>query len=97
MVRTSPLTTLTSSLLSRTGPPILTGLIAEPDRVVDVSDRVIIFWTEPKLHDNIPRFQFCFHVPNTPVSDFLILDVSYQIFLGFFSKKWKKEKTVAKW
>ena len=32
--------------------------IAEPDWFVDVSDRVIIFRTEPELHGSIPRFQF---------------------------------------
>ena len=32
--------------------------IIEPDWFVDVSDRVVIFRTEPGLHDSIPRFQF---------------------------------------
>ena len=36
------------------------------------------FKTEPELHRSIPRFQFVFRVPNTPVSQFLILDVSRQ-------------------
>ena len=33
------------------------------------------FRTEPRLHNSIPRFQF-FRVPNTPVSEFLILNRS---------------------
>ena len=54
------------------------------------------FWTEPELHDSIPRFQFFFRFPNTPVSEFLILDVSHQILLGFLAKYEKKDKTVTK-
>ena len=57
------LPTLTGSFLSRAGDP--DRFIVEPDWFVDVSDRVIIFRTEPGVCDSIPRFPF-FRVPNTP-------------------------------
>ena len=44
--------TLNVPLLSRTGPSTLTSSFAEPNLVVNVTDRVVITWTERESHDS---------------------------------------------
>ena len=56
---------------------------------------VSFFRTEPELHKLQHSPVPIFRVSNTPVSEFLISDLSRQIVLGFLSK-YEKGKTVTK-
>ena len=86
------LTTLTGSFLSRTGPPILAGWAGLVRRCFWLGNHLQNWTRVTRQYSPVSIFR----VPNTPVSEFLSLDVSRQIVLGFLSK-YEKGKTVTKW